>query len=44
MVRPISQVDDGHSYPAVEEAITVTLTPKDSMSEGESMSDDDEMN
>ena len=42
-VRPIDQVDDGHSYPDVSDVIQVTLTPQDSMSDGDSMSDD-EMN
>jgi len=44
VVRPIGQVDDGHSYPAVTDTIKVTLTPHESMNDGESMDDGESMN
>jgi len=39
VVRRLSDVDDGYSYPDVDNIIRVTLTPHDSMDDGESMDD-----
>ena len=38
VVRPLDDVDDGYDYPAVNEAVRVTVTPTEMM-DGESMND-----
>jgi hypothetical protein len=37
VVRRLDDVDDGYSYPAASDVIQMTLTPHESMSDGDSM-------
>jgi len=39
VVRPLDDVDDGYDYPAVDEAVRVTVTPTEMMDDDESMND-----